>query len=419
MNRRHFLKGIGTTLALPHMLSLHGEEKKSTQMNNMIFLSFGWGVTKETWFPNVKDTGANYKLPEGLKPLARHKKDFSLVLGTEHKFNSGGHWGSTVFLTGANRYAVPGKSFSNTISVDQVAAEKWGANHRFSSLQFDCDNAGQSGHGPGLSLSWNKNGKPLAGLRDPFLVYHKLFGNEKMSIDEKKNLIRRQGSSLDAVLMDVGSMKRKLNPQDKDKLDEYLESVREIEQQLAREKAWIGKPKPKAPFKEPKRGLKGYKEIKLMYDLMVAALQTNTTRVISYRQPVESLLKSLDVDISSHNMSHYGKGSRLPVSKLRDQKQSELLAYLLDKLKATKNSEGVSLFDKTTLTYGSNISNSHNIRNCPVIIAGNGQNLNLGQHIAMPKRTPLCNLWLSLLEANGLSQQKFGDSSGLIEQVLA
>ena len=167
-----------------------------------------------------------------------------------------------------------------------------------------------------------------------------------------------------------------------------------------------------------KRSEMGYKEIKLMYDLMVAALQTNTTHVVSYRQPVDSLLQSLGAEISGHDMSHYGKGSRLPVSQLRDEKQSELLAYLIDKLKATKNSEGVSLFDNTTVAYGSNIMSGHHLRNCPVIIDGNGQNLKLGQHLFMPKGTPLCNLWLSLLKANGINQQKFSDSNGLIEQLL-
>ena len=405
-------------MALPYMNSLQGDVKSSKNLNKMVFLSFGWGVTKETWFPDKKEQGKNYKLSEGLQPLARHKDDFSLVLGTQHKFNNEGHWGSTLYLTGANRYSVPGKSFSNTISCDQIAAKVWGENNRFSSLQFDTKNANASGHGPGLSLSWDDSGKPMAGMPNPFQVYSKLFGNEKMSLEERQALITKKGSSLDAVLTDAKKVNRKLNAEDKDKLNEYFESVRAIELQLAKEKAWLGRPKPKSPIKEPKKGLQGYDEIKLMYDLIVAALQTDSSRVVTYRQPVESLLKSLDVSITAHNMSHYAKGTRFPVSKLRDEKQSELLAYFMDKLKATNDVNGESLFDTTTLSYGSNIMHSHTLNHCPVIIAGNKRVLKLGEHKIMPKGTPLNNLWLTLLNANGLNQESFGDSTGMIEDLL-
>ena len=117
-------------------------------------------------------------------------------------------------------------------------------------------------------------------------------------------------------------------------------------------------------------------------------------------------------------MSHYGKGDRFDASKLRDEKQSELLAYLIDRLKQTKCQEGKSLFESTTLTYGSNISNIHQLRNCPIILAGNKKFLKLGEHRIMPEGTPLNNLWLTLLNANGLKQKSFGDSTGMIEDIL-
>ena len=423
INRRHFLKGAGTTLALPYLASMNsgfGKEKQTETLQKMVFLTFGWGCTKETFYPSSKDTGAKYKLPEGLSPLAKHKKDFTFIQNTHHQFSTEGHWGSTFYLTGANRYAIPGKSFSNTISVDQVAAEHWGEHNRFSSMQFDTKNANGSGHGPGLSLSWNKYGKPLPGLNNPFYVYNKLFGNEKMSVEEKRALIRKKGSSLDAVLMDAKRVQKKINSEDKDKLDEYFQSVREIELQLAKEEAWMGRPKPKAPLKAPKQGLEGYDEIKIMYDLMVAALQTNSTRVITYRQPVETLLKSFGASITSHNMSHYSpKGDRFPVSKERDLKQCELLSYFFDKLKSTKDINGESLFETTTIAYGSNIRHAHTLNNCPTIIAGNTKKLKLGEHLWMPKGTPLCNVWLTLLKASGIEQENFGDSNGLVEQILA
>ena len=416
--RRRFLKGLGTTLALPYLPSVLGDVAANAPTQRMIFIAFGWGVTQETWLPKRGDVGPNYQLPEGLAPLAKHKKDFSIIMGSQHQFNLEGHWGSTVYLTGANRYAVPGKSFTNSVSADQIAAQAWGKENRYSSLQFDTENASESGHGPGLSLSWNQSGKPMAGVQNPFDIYQKLFGNEEMSVEQRQRMIRRKGSSLDAILSDAKQLQGKLNVSDKDKLDEYFESVREIELQLAKEEAWLDRPKPKAPFETPKEGLKGYEEIKLTYDLMVAALQTNSTRVITYRQPVESLLQSMNVGISSHNMSHYGGGIRREVSEQRDLKQSELLSYLLDKLKLTKDMDGRSLLETTTLSYGSNILHGHTLNNCPVIVAGNSKHLKLGEHVELPSGTPLCNLWLTLLNANQLDQERFGDSEGMIDRIM-
>ena len=131
-NRRHFLRGTGALVALPlkslayDTKSFSRNKKPATPPKRMIFLGFGWGVTNETWYPDVKDTGANYKLPKGLAPLAKYKKDFTLIQGCSHQYTNEAHWGSTFWLTGANRYAVAGQSFSNTISADQVAAAALG-----------------------------------------------------------------------------------------------------------------------------------------------------------------------------------------------------------------------------------------------------------------------------------------------------
>ncbi|MCM8532972.1 MAG: DUF1552 domain-containing protein [Lentisphaeraceae bacterium] len=423
-NRRQFLKGAGTTLALPHLASLQAKsfskEKIPQALPKMIFLSFGFGVTEESWNPSSEDTGSDYKLPAGLKPLAKHKKDFSIVQNTQHEFSNQGHWGSTFYLTGANPNAIPGKTFNNTVSVDQVAAKEWGENNRFSSMQFDSEPGNQGGHGPGLSLSWNQYGKPLPGLSSPFVVYNKLFGNYGMSIAERREMIRKKGSSLDVILMDAKRIQRKLNSADNDKLDEYFQSVREIEESLAKEQAWLGKPKPKAPLREPAKSQEGYQEIKLMYDLMAAAFQTDSTRVITYRLPADSFLKSLGITIGSHNLSHYkGFDDRHKSSELRDLKQAELLSYLFDKLKRTKGMDGANLFENTTISFGSNISTGHSLENCPAIVAGNTKNLRHGSHLSMPKETPLCNLWLTLLQGSGLAAKNFGDSTGVIDDLLA
>ena len=170
---------------------------------------------------------------------------------------------------------------------------------------------------------------------------------------------------------------------------------------------------------EPSPGLKGRDEIEMMYDLIVAALQTDSTRVMTYRMPGQALLSSMGVTLSAHNVSHYSPGGRLDASEARDKTHAELLAGLIDRLKATKEVDGSSLFDHAALAFGSNISSIHYLDNCPTILAGGGANLKLGQHVALPKDTPLCNVWLTMLRGIGLDVERHGDSTGVVKELRA
>ncbi len=228
--------------------------------------------------------------------------------GLTNKFANEAHWGSTFWLTGANRFAEPGQSFHNTISADQMAAEVLGKDTRFTSIQLGSPNAIENGHGPGLSLAWDRRGKPMAGLDNPLLAYHRLFSDETMPLTQRQAMLAQKRSVLDAVLTDARRVQRGLNKTDTDKLDEYFQGVRDIETRLSKDEQWLNVPKPKVPLTEPKPGLAGRDEVALMYDLIVAALQTDATRVITYRQPVGSLLSSLDLKIAAHDMSHYTTG---------------------------------------------------------------------------------------------------------------
>jgi hypothetical protein len=369
--------------------------------------------------PDVKQTAADYALPPGLAPLARHKADFSVVQGLTNKFANEAHWGSTFWLTGANRFAEPGQSFHNSISADQVAAAALGGETRFTSLQLGCADPVANGHGPGLSLAWDQRGKPMAGMDEPMLVYHRLFSDETMPLARRQAMLAEKRSVLDAVMVDAKHVQRGLNKADNDKLDEYFQGIRDIETRLGKDEKWLNVPKAKAPMAEPKPGLKGREEIKLMYDLIVAALQTDTTRVITYRQPVGALLASLNVKIAAHDMTHYTTGERLEASQRRDVAQSELLAGLLDRLKAVKEPDGSSLFDHTALAYGSNIRTVHYLDNCPTLFAGGGAGMKLGHHIVLPRDTPLCNAWLTMLHGLGIEAERHGDSSGPVSQLRA
>ncbi len=425
-NRRHFLRGTGALIALPALASIGfrpfasaAQKVKATPSKRAVFLGIGFGVTKETWYPDLKDTGAGYKLTEGLAPLARHKKDFTVVQGCSNQYSNEAHWGSTFWLTGANRYSIPGQNMANSISADQVAARHLGQETRFASMRLDSSDGGGSGHGPGLSLSWNQRGKPIAGLNDPLKVFHKLFSADDLPLAQRQTAIAEKRSVLDAVLTEAKRVQRGLSKNDNDKLDEYFQGIRDIETRLSKDEDWLDVPKAKAPIEEPSPGLKGKEEIEMMYNLIVAALQTDSTRVLSYRLPGQKLLNSMGVTLSAHNISHYSPGERMEASKARDKAHSELLAGLIDKLKATKEADGLSLFDHTALAFGSNISSIHYLDNCPTVLAGGGGNLKLGQHLALPKDTPLCNVWLTMLQGMGIKTERHGDSSGMVKELQA
>ena len=421
ISRRRFLRASGGLIALPALESLAASRSAAPAggpPKRMVFLGFGWGVTNETWFPDKAKTGTDYELPQGLAPLERHKRDFTVVQGCSNRFTNEAHWGSTFWLTGANRYAEPGQSFHNSISADQVAAAHIGRDTRFASLQLNSPDVAQSGHGPGLSLAWDLRGKPLAGLDNPVLAFHRLFSDETLPLAERQAMLAQQRSVLDAVLEDARRVQRGLTRVDAAKLDEYFESIRDIEVRLGKDEQWLTIPKSKPPVGEPKPGLAGREEIRIMYDLIVAALQTDSTRVITYRQPVGTLLQSLDVKVAPHDMSHYSPGDRMAASQKRDAAQSELLAGLIDKLKAVKEADGSTLFDNVCLAYSSNIRTIHYLDNCPTLLTGGGAGVKLGRHVVLPKDTPLCNVWLTLLQGIGIEAQRHGDSTSAVTELV-
>ena len=420
LSRRQVLRGAGSLVALPALESLgfrRFAQAAATSLNGpskrCVFMSIGFGVTKETWYPDINQTGANYELSEGLSPLARHKSDITVVQGCSNQFANEAHWGSTFWLTGANRYSVPGQNMANTISADQVVAQNLGQDTRFSSIQLN--SSAVEGHGPGQSLAWDARGKPMAGHDDPVQVFHKLFSSDDMPLEQRQAAIAENRSVLDAVLSQGKRVQRGLSREDTDKLDEYFQGIRDIETRLNKDEAWLEVPKVKAPLGEPDPGLKGKAEIEIMQDLIVAALQTDSTRSLTYRMPGQSLLQSLDVKPSSHNVSHYSPGERMEASKLRDKTHSELLARLIDKLKATKEADGSSLFDHTAVAFGSNISSIHYLTNCPTVLTGGGANVKLGQHLVLEKDTPLCNVWLTMLQGMGIDTDQHGDSTGVVK----
>jgi hypothetical protein len=426
LHRRRFLQSSSAVVALPFLESIGfrrftSAAKTVTPPKRLAFLGVGFGFTRKTWYPDVKTTGEDYKLSEGLKPLARHKADITVIQNLSNQFNNEAHWGSTFWLTGANRYAEPGQSFHNTISADQVAAETLGKDTRFTSVQLGYKGP-DNGHGPGLSLAWNRQGKPVAAMNTPVSAFHRLFSDDNTPLAERQAALQQRRSVLDTVLEDAKSVSRGLSKADTNKLDEYFQSIREIETRLSKEEEWldVSKVKPKNAPKEPGDSLEGVEEVKIMYDLMVAAMQVDASRVFTYRQPLNTFIRSMGATITAHNMSHYGEGARKEVSMQRDAKQAELLAHFIDRLKATPDLNGSTLYDNTTLTLGSNINSIHYLTNCPTVVTGGGSGVKHGRHLVMEDpKTPLCNLWLSLLKGSGIEVDSHGDSNGQIDALFA
>lgn len=419
--RRGFLRSSTALIALPFLESLgfrpFVRAATSAPPKRMMFMGMGFGVTAHVWHPDKTDTGYDYKLPESLSPLAKHKKDISILQHLEHANSRDGHSGSTFWLTGADRFAIPGQNFHNTISVDQVAAAQFGKETRYNSLHMDGSDL--NGHGVG-SVAWNQNGKPIQGLKNPVALYHKLFSGESMPLEQRQAMLAEERSALDTVLSDARSIKRGLTKTDIDKLDEYFESIRDIETRISKEESWLHVPKkkPANPVKEPGQGLEGAPAVEAAYDLMVAAMQVDATRVFTYRLPSDSFAASIGSSYSAHNLSHYAGNERTKDSILRDQTHAKLIAGLIDKLKASKEADGSTLFDNIAITFGSNLRTKHSLDNCPTLIAGGGAGFKQGRHLVMKdKKTPLCNLWLSTLRGTGVKAESFGDSTGPVEEL--
>lgn len=417
MNRRNFLRGSGVLLSLP-MLEAFSSPKTLTQAPvRLVNLGFIYGVTKDnSWFP--KNTGKNFDITEGLKPLHKHRNDITLFKNIDNPNAKDTHYSCTTLYTGADLTRTPGRGFHNSISSDQVAASYLGKETRFSSIELSCHDTG--GVGPGFSLAWDANGKPIPGIKDPVELFDIMFGDGKMSIAQRRQLIKNEQSILDAVHEESKSLERKISTADKDKLDEYFQSVRHLEISLKKSEQWLNKPKPKAPLPRPQKAEGGVTQIKLMYDLIVAAMQTDSSRVFSYMQPLLGMFKELDIPFTTHQVSHHqNKPETVSSAKLKDKTHSELLCYFIDKLKATRDIDGKTLFDNCIVNFASGVRWAHTLRDVPAIITGNGGGKLKHQGYIELKdgQDRLSNLWLTSLAAAKVPVEKFSDSTGLIEEI--
>ena len=428
IERRTWLGSAGAAVLLPLLESTSRAAGGPAQAapKRLIFLNFGFGPTR-SWYP--AEPGADYRLTDAMKPLKRHRDVFSPIsnLTNIQSASVGAHSGATTFLTGADVRRTPGRAFHNSVSCDQAAAAHVGKNVRFPSLVLNSPSTvgKSSGYGPGASLSWDAEGNPIHGEADHVVLFDRIFGDGGLSIERRRQLLGQKQSVLDAVRHDARAVQRRVNATDRDKIEEYFSTIRGLERKLARTEQWLDRPKPEAPLDEPASNLTGTPGVELTFDLMTAALQTDSTRIITYRMPTTSLLREFGAEtkqtpVSAHAMSHSTLESSVGYqqAKWRERKLCSLFGVLLDKLKAVREKDGGTLLDNTLVVMGSGIRAGHGRKNLPILLAGGGADVRHGQHyVYKESETPLANLWLSMLNYAGCSVESFADSDGVLSEI--
>ena len=409
LNRRAFLKGSGATVALPFLSAMMPAfAKADAAPKRFVAMNAGLGFHAPNFIPT--EAGADYKAPVYLQKLEKHRKDFTVFSGLSHPNSNGanGHTSELTWLTSAPRPGLAG--FKNTISLDQLMAKHIGAATRFPSMTIGAR---------GASLSWTANGVQIPVQMHPTKIFRQLFvnGTEAEVAEEIKNLERGR-SILATVLDDAKVLSITLGARDREKLDEYFTSVRELEIRLQQNKQWANRPKPKVNYKEP-QDVADRNDIlakqRLMNDLTLLALQTDSTRVIAYSlggmNAVPSNIPGVRTDW--HMLSHHGRDEQKIEELTRiEAAEFEVFSDFLTKLKNVKEAGG-HLLDHTAILFGSNLGNasSHSWRNLPILLAGGGYKH--GAHAAHDpdNNTPFANLFVPLAQRMGLEIDQFGSST--------
>jgi len=413
ITRRKVLRAAGVALALPCLdaFSLaRAANGPAKPRRRMVCICTPLGLHPENFIP--QKTGRDYELTTYLEILKEHRDDFTVISGLSHAGMSSGfaHQASASFLTGVPGAGRPG--FRNAISLDQFAADYIGDQTRFPSLALT---------GEGLGLSWTRTGANIPAANSPSKVFARLFLDGRP--DEVRSQLRRleDGRSiLDDVRDQASVLRSDLGADDRDKLDEYITSVRELEQRLVKDESWVNTPKPKVDVKPPTdipnaADLIG--RTNLLFDLTHLALQTDSTRLITIMLAGSTYVPPIQgVTLGHHDLSHHGKDpTKLEQLKIVEVETMKTLRDLLAKLKQSQE-DGGSLLDRTTVFLGSNLGDgsSHSVKNLPVLVAGGG--FRHGQHVSFDPENPppLCNLYVSMLQRLGIDADKFGTSSGTL-----
>lgn len=432
--RRTFLRSVGATLALPLLDAMIPAATVAAKTpvgkaKRLGFVFMPMGCDQSRWFP--EQPGALQELSPILSSLAP-VKDQVTVLGNMELANAypGSHATSnSSFLSAAKAKHTEGNDYYLGTTVDQVAARQLGQHTQLPSLELSMDlmqTVGQCDNGYACvyqnNLSWSTPTTPLPAEAHPRIVFESLFG-EGGSAAERHKALRSRASLLDAFNQDIARLKNKLGAGDRERMDNYLETIREVERRIQRAEANVNE-NPLPDLDRPVGVPAAYADhARLMFDLQVLAFQGDVTRVITFqlaRETSNRTYPEIGVPDPHHPLSHHGND---PDKIARMAKINEfhvsLFAEYIQKLKSTPEGEG-SLLDNTLLLYGSGIGNPniHDHTNLPTLVAGGkATGLKGGEYIHYKNTTPLANLHLSLLDKAGVRLDSFADSTGQLNDV--
>lgn len=416
MRRRTFLRGMGgATMTLPALEAM-GETSVKPPMR-MVCVGLNFGFVPQLFFP--KTTGPDYQVPERLKPLQDLRNDFTVFSGLDHGIEArGGHGGVHAYLSGVLSKHSRNMPEAN-ISVDQKAAQVVGAQTRYPSLQI------ASGNDPNNQISWNASGVSIPPVTKVDLLYRLLF--QKMDPKLRKTTQAKQAarvSILDLVKTDAHYLHRKISMRDKEKIDRYFTSVREVEKRLDQSTQWLNKSKPTVNYKLPAGAdtIDFVDRVPLYYDLMALALETDSTRVITLGlADIGPNYGGFNISRGYHQLTHHGKVPEyITELSVIEQFHTSQFARFLDRLKSVPEENGKTLLDNTMVLFGSGMGNasSHSNRNLPLILAGGG--FQHGEHKSYFRdqeqkvSTPAGNLFISMLQRFGVETDRFGSANSTL-----
>jgi hypothetical protein len=416
--RRRFLQGVGVAISLPFLDAMVPAFARAAAPSRivsgtprrMLAICNNLGVLPEHFFP--ADEGFNYTASHYLTFLKEHRADFTVISGVSHPNVDGGHPSDISFLTAAPHPA--SSSFRNSISLDQHVAEHVGAQTRFPSLALAVNG--------NRSLSWTGTGVAIPPEQSASRVFQQLFlQGTKAEIEATIRELDTGRSILDTASLQAQALKRNVGAGDRDRLEQYFTSVRDLESRLQAARAWENKPKPvvdESPPNDPTSSAQFIQKIEVMYRIARLAFQTDSTRAITLMQNGVSTpamqIQGATISDGYHNLSHHGKAAdKLAQLKVIDEWQMRTMAGLLTELK-TVEEEGQTLLDRTMVLYGSNLgdANAHSTKNMPILLAGGG--FRHGQHLKFDAANnyPLPNLFVSMLERMNIETNIFATATG-------
>ena len=445
LSRRHFLRGTGALLTLPFFDSLvpGGTLRAAEKLGTLgaagaplrtAFIYVPNGVNNAHWWPSVGSGGArDFTLGNSLASLAPHRDQIQIVSGLDHlKARANGDGAgdharaSATFLTGTQARKTSGREIRAGRSIDQVIAAHSGADYRLPSLELSCDAPRLTGHCDSgyscayqFNLSWRAEDQPVPAERNPRLVFERLFGSgeDRLSAEARARRAASRASILDFVSSDTRSLQNKLGRHDRDKLDDYLESVRAVERRLAAFDGFQADPETAMPAGVPDDH---EEHMRLMADLLVLAFRTRSTPVATMLLSHEAsgrTFPTLGITEGHHSLSHHEKrADKLEQIRKIDAFYARQFAYLIGRMREVPEGEG-TLLDHSLLLYGSGIRDGdrHDHTDLPVILAGGACGATSpGRFWKLPSSRPMCDLYQGILRLHGVDTPRFGDSAGVL-----